>query len=79
MFFYQGCGGCCEANEKNIYIYLYELTQEENTFYNFSQSPPLECKQLRDAGIVIRFQQPAQRNLQKHRMWKNNEFFFLFV
>jgi len=48
-------------------------------FINFAQNLLLECKLLRDAGIVIRFQQPAQRNLQKHRMWKNNEFFFLFV
>jgi len=39
-------------------------------FINFSQNPPSECKQLRDAGIVIRFRQPAQRNLQKRRMWK---------
>jgi len=39
-------------------------------FHQFCQNPPLECKELRDAGIVIRFRQPAQRNLQKRGMWK---------
>ena len=39
-------------------------------FINFPQNPPLECKQLPDAVIVICFLQPAQRNLQKRRMWK---------